>query len=73
MKVKILEEHHPANLATRKFLGLAEVSQVFVISEQSDGMSSSLQIMAPVFESMNDGEQFPIINVIISLSGRECL
>ena len=56
MKVKILEEHHPAGLTTREFLGLMEVSQVFVISEQSDRMSCSLQIMMPVFESVNDGE-----------------
>ena len=56
MKVKILEKHHPTGLTTREFLGLTEISQVFVVSEQSDGMSHSLQIMAPVFESVNDGE-----------------
>ena len=42
VKVKILEEHHPAGLAMREFLGLVEVSQVLVIGEQSDGMSGSL-------------------------------
>ena len=73
MKVEILEEHHPVGLATREFLGLAEVSQILVIGEQSDGMSGPLQVMAPVFESMNDGEQLPIVDVIISFSGRECL
>ena len=73
MKVKILEEHHPVGLMTREFLGLTEVSQVFVIGEQSDGMSRSLQIMMPMFESVNDGKQLPIVNVIILLSGRERL
>ena len=56
MKVKILEEHHPAGLTTREFLGLTEVGQVVVISEQSDEMSCSLQIMTPMFEGMNDSE-----------------
>ena len=56
VKVEILEEHHPAGLTTRKFLGLVEISQVFVISEQNDRVSGSLQVMAPVFKSMNDGE-----------------
>ena len=31
MKVEILEEHHPAGLVMREFLGLAEVSQILVI------------------------------------------
>ena len=56
MKIKVLEEHHPTGLTTREFLGLTEVSQVFMIGEQSDGMSRSLQIMMPVFESVNDSE-----------------
>ena len=73
MKVKILEEHHPAGLGMREFLGLAEVSQILVIGEQSDGMSGPLQVMAPVFESMNDGEQLLIVDVIIPFGGRECL
>ena len=33
MKIKILEKHHPTGLTTREFLGLAEISQVLVISE----------------------------------------
>ena len=73
LEVEVLKEHHPPSLAARQFLRLAEVSEVFVIYEQSDGMSSSLQVMSPVFKSMDDGEQFLIIDVIVSFSGGESL
>ena len=73
LEVEVLKEHHPLGLVTRQSLGLAEVSKVFVIHEQGDGMGGSLQVMSPVFKSMDDGEQFPIIDVIVSFSRRESL
>ena len=57
----------------REFLGLAEVSQVFVISEQGDRVKHALQVMTPMFESVNDSEYFTITNVIIPFGGGEHL
>ena len=73
LEVEVLKEHHLPGLAARQFLGLAEVSEVFVIHEQGDGMSGSLQVMLPVFKSMDDGKQFLIIDVIVSFGGGESL
>ena len=36
-------------------------------------MCSSLQIMVPVFKSMNDSESFPVVDVIVPLGRGECL
>ena len=42
VKIKVLKEHHPMGFVVREFLRLAEVSQVLVISEESDRVRGSL-------------------------------
>ena len=57
----------------REFLGLVEVSQVLVVSEQGNRMNGPLQVVMPMFESMDDSKQLSIVDVIVVLSRRERL
>ena len=38
-----------------------EISQVLMVSKESDGMGSSLELMSPMVEGTNDGKQLMII------------
>ena len=48
-----------------------EEGKVFVISENLDGEWGAMEVVAPSFESTNDGEEFPIINIVLTLCGGE--
>ena len=45
--VEVLEEEGPVSLLTREFVGVFEVGQIFVVSENEDGMDGALQILLP--------------------------
>ena len=66
VKIKILEKHHPACLAARQFLRLAEVHKILVIGEESDRVTGALEVVVPVVQGMDDSKQLAIIDVIIS-------
>ena len=67
------KKHHPTSLMTREFLWLVEIGEVFVVHEQGDGMTSSLEIMTPVFQSVNDSQQFAIVDVVVAFGRGEHL
>ena len=46
-EVKISKVKQPPCLATVKILGLTEVSQVFVVSEDLDGKRGSMEVVLP--------------------------
>ena len=54
-------------------LGLAEISKVLVVGEDLYGKGGAVEIVAPGFQGANNGEKFPVVNVVISFSGGEGL
>ena len=60
-------------MASVKCLGLSEVGEVFVIGEDLYREGGAVEIVAPGFQGANNGEKFPVVNVIISFSGGEGL
>ena len=44
-----------------------------MVGEDGDGMGSSLQVLLPFDKGEDDGEEFPIIYVIITFRGGESL
>ena len=48
-----------------------EVRQVLVVSEDLDGERRSMEVMFPGFQGTDNGEEFPVIDVVISFSGNE--
>ena len=60
-------------LAVVEFLGLMEVCQVFVVSENLDRKQGALEIMLPGPETMDDSKEFSVIDVVVSFHTREQL
>ena len=54
-----------------KILGLFEISQVLVIHYYGYWVFSTSKIVAPFLQGLDDSEKFPVINIIVSLGGRE--
>ena len=72
-QVIVLEKHLPSSLSARQALGLFEVSQVLVVSENSDQVGGASEILAPFCQGMYDCEELSIIYVIVLLGGGEGL
>ena len=49
-------------------LGLIEIYQVLVVGEDLDGEGGSVKVMSSGFQGVDDCEEFPVIDVIISFS-----
>ena len=54
-------------------MGFAEVRQVFVIGEDLDGKGGTVEVMSPGFEGMDDGQEFSVVNIIVSFCWGEGL
>ena len=57
------------SLASRQFAGVFDVGEVFVVGDDGDRMGSSLDILFPFFQCEDYGEEFTIIDVVVSLGG----
>ena len=54
-------------------LGLTEVCQVLVVCKDLDGEGGSVKIVSPGFQSVDDCEEFSVVDVIVSFSRDERL
>ena len=50
-----------------KILGLFEISQVLVVCDHHHWMFGPSEVMSPFLQSLDDGEKFSVIDVIVSL------
>src|SRR5882672_1365533 len=57
----------PAHLPTRELLGGGEVLEVLVIGQYEDHMCRALQIVAPLPESLEYGEELLVIDLVVEL------
>ena len=48
-----------------KVLSLVEVCQVFMIGEDLDREGGSMEVVSPGFQGMDDGKEFPVIDVVV--------
>ena len=69
--IEVLQEKGPAGLSTREFMGVFDVRQVFKVSDDSNQVRCSLDVLAPLGESEDDCKQFPVIDVVVPLSRKE--
>ena len=67
-EVKISEVEQPSCLATIEVLCLIEVRQVLVVSEDLDREGGSVEIVSPGLQSMDDCEEFLVVDVIVPFS-----
>ena len=54
-------------------LGGMEVGEVLVVSEDLDGKWGSVEVVPPGFQSSDDSEEFPVIDVVVMFYRREQL
>ena len=68
LNIVFLREQPPSGLPATKILGLFEVSQVLVIRYHGYRVFSAREIVAPLFEGLDNGEKLSIIYVIVSVT-----
>ena len=56
-----------------KRLGLAEIGEVLVVSEDLYGEGGTMEIVVPRFQGANDSKEFTVVDVVIPLGGGEGL
>ena len=54
-------------------MGLAEVGKVLVVGEDLHREGGAVKVMAPGFQGADNGEEFAVINVVITFGGGEGL
>ena len=52
-------------------LGGVEEGEVFVIGENLDKEWGAMKVVMPGFESANNGEEFPIVDIVVTFCGEE--
>jgi len=54
-------------------LGLSEVGEVFVVGKDLDWERRAVEVVSPGFKGTDDGEEFAVIDIIVSFCLREQL
>ena len=72
-QVKVSKVDEPACLAAVEHLGLAEIGKVLVVSEDLYWKGGAMKIVAPGFQSTNNGKEFSVVDIVVLLGGREGL
>ena len=69
-KVKVCQVYKPAGLSAVEILGLAEVSEIFMVGEDLYRKRGSSKVVAPCLQGIDDSKEFPVVNIIVAF-GRE--
>ena len=54
-----------------KILGLFEIPQVLMICYYGYRVFHACEVVAPLFQGLDDSEEFPVVDVVVSFSRRE--
>ena len=65
---KVLENLDPSGLTTGEFLRGFPVLKVFVVSTYLYLVHGSFEMVTPFFESADNGQEFAVVNIIVSFS-----
>ena len=68
-EVELGEVLRPAGLTVGQDLGTGEVLQVLVVSDHIDQRGGALEVMSPVLESLEVGQQLLVMGIIVQLRG----
>ena len=70
-KVELGEVCRPAGLMVGQDLGAGEILQVLVVGDHIDHRGRALEVMSPVLEGLEDGQQLLVMGIIVQLRGRQ--
>ena len=66
LEIEIRKVKQPSCLVTVEVLCLTEVHQVLVVSKDLYGERGSVEIVSPGLQGADDGEEFSVVDVIVS-------
>ena len=72
-EVELGEVLQPMGLMVGQDLGAGEELQVLVVSDHIDCRGRALEVMSPVLEGLEDGQQLLVMGVIVQLRGGQSL
>ena len=71
LEVKICQVYKPAGLPGVEMLGLAEVSEIFMVGEDLYWKRGSSKVVAPHFQDIDDSKEFSVIDIIVVFGWEE--
>ena len=71
LEVKVCQVYKPASLSAGEMLGLAEISEVFIVSEDLYWKRGSLKVVVPHLQGIDDSEEFSVVDIIVSFGWEE--
>ena len=72
-QVKVSKVDEPARLAAIERLGLAEIGEVLVVSEDLHREGGAMKIVAPGFQGADNSKEFSVVDIVVPLGGGEGL
>jgi len=71
LEIELRQVERPLGLSSIEFLCASEVCQIFVIRMNYCSVHRSLNVVTPFGEGTNDGQQFSIVDFVVSFSRGE--
>ena len=72
-EVELGEVLRPAGLTAGQDLGAGEILQVLVVSDHIDRRGGTLEVVLPVLEGLEDGQELLVMGIIVQLRGGQSL
>ena len=60
-------------LSMREFLFGVKVGKVVVVSPHLKGIGVTFEVVAEIFEGMDNGKEFFVVNIVVEFGGLHCL
>ncbi len=73
MDVVVRQAQEVTGNASVDSLWVSPVLEVVVVREDDDWVGAPDEEVSPVFEASNNGQEFSVVDVIVSFGGVECL
>ena len=70
-EVELGEVLQPAGLTAGQDLGAGEILQVLVVGDHIDWRGGTLEVVSPVLEGLEDGQQLLVMGIIVQLRDRQ--
>ena len=71
LEVKVHQVYKPAGLSAVEVLGLAEISEIFMVGEDLYWERGSSKVMAPRLQGVDDSEEFSVVNIVVLFGWEE--
>ena len=68
-EVELGEVLQPAGLTVGQDLGAGEILQVLVVGDHIDWRGGTLEVVSPVLEGLEDGQELLVMGIIVQLGG----